>query len=122
MYKSDISANEITDKLQEGKLTRRQFNKMLAAAGISMVAVPAISKSASAAAEDQATYFTWGGYDVPEMFAPYIAKHGEPPNFATFGGSEEGLTKMRAGYVVDVSHPCNQGIPRWVASDRKSVV
>jgi len=116
VYKSDISANELTDKLQEGKLSRRQFNKMLAAAGISMVAVPMVSKRASAAAEDQATYFTWGGYDVPEMFAPYIAKYGEPPNFSTFGGSEEGLTKMRGGYVVDVSHPCNQGVPRWVAS------
>ncbi len=23
---------------------------------------------------------------------------------------------MRAGYVVDVSHPCNAGIPRWVAT------
>jgi len=69
-----------------------------------------------AAAEDQASYFTWGGYDVPEMFGPYIAKHGEPPAFATFGGSEEALTKMRAGYVVDVSHPCNQAIPRWIAS------
>jgi len=116
VYKSDISINELTDKLQDGKLSRRKFNTMLAAAGISMVAVPMMPRRASAAAEDQATYFTWGGYDVPEMFAPYIAKYGEPPNFATFGGSEEALTKMRAGYVVDVSHPCNQGIPRWVAS------
>ena len=23
---------------------------------------------------------------------------------------------MRAGYVIDVAHPCNQGIPRWVAT------
>jgi spermidine/putrescine transport system substrate-binding protein len=23
---------------------------------------------------------------------------------------------MRAGYVVDVSHPCNQAIPRWIAT------
>jgi spermidine/putrescine transport system substrate-binding protein len=50
------------------------------------------------------------------MFGSYIAKYGEPPNFASFGGSEEALTKMRAGYVVDVSHPCNADIPRWVAT------
>ena len=113
MKKSEISINELTDKLQSGTLSRRRFNQMLAAAGVSMVMAP---PNVLAAAKDQATYFTWGGYDIPELFGPYIKKHGEPPNFATFGGSEEGLTKMRAGYVVDVSHPCNQGIPRWVAT------
>ncbi len=110
---------DIKDQLQavrSGSLSRRAFNKTLAAAGVSIVATPVLSRVAKAAAKDQATYFTWGGYDVPEMVGPYIKKHGEPPNFATFGGSEEGLTKMRAGYVVDVAHPCNQAIPRWVAT------
>ena len=116
MKKSDFSINEFTDKLQSGQMTRRKFNKLLGAAGISLVMTPMLSRTATAAAADQATYFTWGGYDVPEMFGSYIAKHGEAPNFAVFGGSEEGLTKMRAGYVVDVAHPCNQAIPRWVAS------
>ena len=110
---------DIKDKIEavrSGKLSRRDFNKGLSALGISLVAMPVGSRMASAAAADQATYFTWGGYDVPEFVGPYIAKHGEPPNFATFGGSEEALTKMRAGYVVDVAHPCNQAIPRWVAT------
>ncbi len=102
--------------LRSGRMSRRQFHQALSAVGVSLVMVPAFSRSAAAAAADQATYFTWGGYDIPEMFGPYIKKHGEPPNFAAFGGSEEALTKMRAGYVVDVSHPCNQGIPRWVAT------
>jgi len=113
MKKSEFSINELTDKLLSGTLSRRRFTQMLGAAGVSMVVAP---PNAMAAAKDQATYFTWGGYDIPELFGPYIKKHGEPPNFATFGGSEEGLTKMRAGYVVDVSHPCNQAIPRWVAT------
>ncbi len=104
------------DALRSGHLSRRDFNKMLSAAGVSLVAMPVASKMASAAAADQATIFTWGGYDLPEAYGPYIAKHGEPPNFAVFGGSEEGLTKMRAGYVVDLAHPCNQGIPRWIAT------
>ena len=104
------------DALRSGNLSRRDFNKMLSAAGVSLVAMPVASKMASAAAADQATFFTWGGYDVPEAYGPYVAKHGEPPNWAVFGGSEEGLTKMRAGYVVDISHPCNQGIPRWIAT------
>lgn len=102
--------------LRAGDISRRDFNKLLAATGVSVVASPVLSGAAKAAAADQATYFTWGGYDVPEMVSPYITKHGEAPNFATFGGSEEGLTKMRAGFVVDVAHPCNQAIPRWVST------
>ena len=84
MKKSEFSVNELTDKLLSGTLSRRRFTQMLGAAGVSMVMAP----NAMAAAKDQATYFTWGGYDIPELFGPYIKKHGEPPNFATFGGSE----------------------------------
>ena len=102
--------------LKEGKLSRRKFTKSLLAAGIGVATTPLASRMASAAAGDQGTYFTWGGYDIPELFGAYKAKHGELPNFATFGGSEEALTKMRGGYVVDVSHPCNAGIPRWISS------
>ncbi len=111
-----MEIKEFRERLADGTMTRRQFSKALGAAGIGLAMVPLTSRMATAAAADQGTYFTWGGYDIPEMFAPYIKKHGEPPNFATFGGSEEGLTKMRGGYVVDVAHPCNQAIPRWVSS------
>jgi spermidine/putrescine transport system substrate-binding protein len=104
------------EAVRSRKLSRRAFSKSLLGAGVSIVAMPLVSRLANAAAADQATYFTWGGFDVPDIFGPYIEKHGEAPNFATFGGSEEGLTKMRGGYVVDVAHPCNQGIPRWVES------
>ncbi len=103
--------------IRKGELDRRTFNSLLSAAGVTLAMSPAASRLAHAAPEDQATFFTWGGYDVPEFVPSYIEKHGEPPNFATFGGSEEALTKMRAGYVVDVSHPCNQAVPRWVATD-----
>ena len=111
-----MDIKEKIDASRLGKLSRRNFNKGLAAVGVSLVATPLASRQAWPAAEDQPTFFTWGGYDVPEAYGPYIAKHGEPPNFAIFGGSEEGLTKMRAGYVVDLAHPCNQAIPRWIAT------
>jgi spermidine/putrescine transport system substrate-binding protein len=110
---------DIKDQLEavkSGKLSRRKFSQGLSALGLSLVAMPVAARHARSAAADQATFFTWGGYDVPEAYGPYIAKHGEPPNFATFGGSEEALTKIRAGYVIDLSHPCNQAIPRWVAT------
>ena len=108
---------DVVDQLnavKEGKLNRRKFNKSLLAAGVGLVATPLVPGLGRAA--EQPTYFTWGGYDIPELFVPYQAKNGAVPNFATFGGSEEGLTKMRAGFVVDVSHPCNQAVPRWIES------
>ncbi|MCE8007715.1 extracellular solute-binding protein [Aestuariivita sp.] len=110
---------DVVDQLgavREGKLSRRKFTKGLLAAGVAMATMPATSRRAMASVDDEATFFTWGGYDIPELFQPYEAKHGTPPNFAIFGGSEEALTKMRGGFVVDVAHPCNSGMPRWVQS------
>ena len=110
---------DVIDQLgsvREGKMSRRAFNRSLLAAGVALSTVPVAARKAMAAPEDQATYFTWGGYDIPELFGEYQAKHGELPNFAIFGASEEALTKMRGGFVVDVSHPCNQAVPRWVQS------
>ena len=110
---------DVLDQLgavREGKLSRRKFTSGLLAAGVAVTAMPLGGRRAMASAEDQATYFTWGGYDIPELFQPYKAKYGELPNFAIFGGSEEALTKMRGGFVVDVSHPCNSAMPRWVQS------
>ena len=111
-----MDSRDLIARIKNRDINRRDLLQGMSAAGLAVVMTPAMSQIAKAAAADQATFFTWGGYDVPEFVGPYIAKHGEPPNFATFGGSEEGLTKMRAGYVVDVAHPCNQAIPRWVAS------
>jgi spermidine/putrescine transport system substrate-binding protein len=108
---------DVLDQLgavREGKLSRRRFTKGLLAAGVAMTTMPINSRRAMAQTGEQATYFTWGGYDIPELFGEYEAKNGELPNFAIFGGSEEALTKMRGGFVVDVSHPCNQSMPRWV--------
>lgn len=101
--------------LRAGKLSRRRFMQGLTAAGVGMAAVP-ITGRAARAEGDQATFFTWGGYDIPDLFTNYESKHGVLPNFSIFGGSEEALTKMRGGFVVDVSHPCNSGMPRWKKS------
>ena len=111
-----MDSRDLIARMKNRDISRRGLLQGLGAAGLSIVMTPAMSRMAKAAAADQATFFTWGGYDVPDAYGPYIAKHGEPPNFAVFGGSEEGLTKMLAGYVVDVAHPCNQAIPRWIAT------
>jgi spermidine/putrescine transport system substrate-binding protein len=112
----ELSVNEVLDKLQSGKMNRRQFTKALAAFGIGIMASPLLPGMARAAAADQPTYFTWGGWDDPLYYEEYIKKHGEPPNFATFGGSSEAFTKMRGGFVVDVVHACNVEVHRWVSS------
>lgn len=109
---------DIVDQLgavREGKLSRRRFTKGLLAAGIGMTAMPLTSRHAMAQG-DEATFFTWGGYDIPELFQPSEAQHGALPSFSIFGGTEEALTKMRSGFVVDVSHPCNSGLNRRVQS------
>ncbi len=111
-----METRDLIARIKNRDISRRDLLQGMSAAGLAVVMTPAMSQLAKAAAADQATFFTWGGYDVPEFVGPYIAKHGEPPNFAAFGGSEEALTKMRAGYVVDVAHPCNQAIPRWIAT------
>jgi spermidine/putrescine transport system substrate-binding protein len=66
-----------------------------------------------ASAAGQAIYFTWSGYDDPGFFPGYVAKHGSMPDTPIFADEEEAFLKLRGGSVVDVSHPCNNSIPRW---------
>ncbi len=116
MTKDTISADALIAKIKSGKVNRRDFNKILAGAGLSMGVTPMLSGGASAADPNQGSYFTWSGYDIPEFFGEYQAKNGTLPNFNVFGDTSEALTKMKAGFTVDVAHPCNSGIPRWMAS------
>jgi spermidine/putrescine transport system substrate-binding protein len=102
--------------LRGRKISRRAFIRSLHAAGISLVALPLTARRSTAAADDHATYFTWGGFDIPELFADYVAKRGELPNFATFGSVEEAFSKLSAGFVPDVVHPCLSDVPLWSAT------
>jgi spermidine/putrescine transport system substrate-binding protein len=83
----------------------------LGAAGLAVVALPMLRRPARGA--EQASYFTWGGYDIPDLFGPYIDKHGVPPEFPVYADVEEAFQKLRAGFVVDVVHPCSTDVPRW---------
>ena len=102
--------------LREGKLSRRAFNRSLLALGLTPVMVPLLPRRAMATPEEQATYFTWGGFDIPEYFEEYVAKHGELPNFATYGAVEEAFNKLKSGFVADIAHPCMSDVPRWSSS------
>ena len=82
---------DLSKKLINGELTRRQMLKGLGAAGVISTTIPLMSKSAFA--KQQAQLFTWGGYDDPGLYASYIEKHGGDPEYSIFGDAEEGLTK-----------------------------
>lgn len=103
------------EALRAGELRRRDFTRMLMGAGIGLMTAPLLPGRARAS-DGQGVFFTWGGYDIPDIFGPYEAQNGALPEFAIFGGTEEALTKMRGGFVVDVAHPCNAGLTRWVGS------
>ncbi|MGH6931371.1 MAG: ABC transporter substrate-binding protein, partial [Dongiaceae bacterium] len=106
-----MDTNEFVDRLATGTLTRRQFHRALAAAGLAMVTLPVGNRAARA--EDQVTYFTWSGYDVPEFFPAYGPKYGATPNLPIFADEEEAFQKLRAGFFADVVHPCSGRIKRW---------
>lgn len=110
---------DVVDQLnavRHGELSRRAFTRTLLAAGVGLVATPFAPRRGLAQSSAQGTFFTWGGFDIPELFGAYQEKNGTLPNFAVFGGTEEALTRMQAGFVVDVSHPCNAGLLRWAGS------
>lgn len=110
-----MEKNEFLDRIAEGRMTRRDFHKALASVGLMAVAMPLTSRVAQA--QEQATYFTWSGYDVPEVIPGYVEKTGGTPNWPIFADEEEALTKLRAGFQVDVAHPCSGRIGRWRDAD-----
>ena len=105
-----MTKQELLAAMRTRSLSRRQFSRLLASAGIALTAVPMVARRA--VAEDQVTYFTWSGYDVPEFFPGYVAAHGLP-NLPIFSDEEEGFQKLRAGFVADIAHPCSGRIVRW---------
>lgn len=98
---------------KRGTLSRRAFTQSLLAVGIVPVISQVAPRRARASGTRHATVFTWGGFDVPELYQDYVEKHGELPDFAIFGAPEDGLTRLRSGFAADLIHPCMGDIPRW---------
>jgi len=106
-----MTKNDLLAAIKNRSLSRRDMGRVLASAGITLAAVPMVA--GRALAQDQASYFTWSGYDVPEFFPGYIEKHGESPALPVFADEEEAFQKLRAGFETDVAHPCSGRIVRW---------
>lgn len=94
------------DLLDVWATNRRRFLAFLGASGL--VALP----TGRLHAQDQMTYFTWAGYELPEFFPAYVAKYGGPPNITFYGDTEEALAKIQSGFQVDVAHPFLQDVQR----------
>jgi spermidine/putrescine transport system substrate-binding protein len=103
---------DLATALREGGVSRRQAFEYLGALGIGLALMPVGARAR--AAEGQALSFTWSGYDVPELFGAYAAKHGAPPDFSLYADGNEAFNKVRAGFKADIAHPCIYDIPRWV--------
>ncbi len=106
-----MNIKDTIKRMQNRELSRRDLGKAFAAVGISAAMMPVFSRPSMAS--DEAIYYTWAGYDVPEMWPGYVEKYGVAPQLPTYGDVEEGFTKIRAGFEVDLVHPCSNNVPRW---------
>ncbi len=105
-----MEKSDLIDRLAAGRLSRRQLGKALASVGVGMVTL-AVAPRLGRAAEG-IEYFHWEGYQEPNFHKAYSAKYGEPRS-SIFGGIEEALQKMLAGYRPDLAHPCTDNMVRW---------
>jgi spermidine/putrescine transport system substrate-binding protein len=96
-------------------MNRRALLRKAATLGLAAVAFPVMARPAGAAGE--ITYYTWSGYDVPELHKDYAAKYGGPPNFVVFGNEAEALERIRSGFQPQVVHPCIYDLGRWRDAD-----
>ncbi|MBT4888384.1 MAG: extracellular solute-binding protein [Rhodospirillales bacterium] len=102
---------EIDEIMTARSMGRRAFNAKLATLGLATLTLPVLPSTAKA--DSDMTYFTWAGYDIPELHPSYIEKHGASPSMSLFADLEEALVKLRSGFSVDVAHPCSSNIERW---------
>lgn len=98
------------DRIAQGKATRREIQTMAAATGVVALTTPVVSRPAAATEGSDLSYFTWGGFESPELFPDFQAKWGDPAS-SFYGDEYEAIEKMRAGFECDVVCPCIDVMP-----------
>ena len=97
---------------REGRVSRRDVAKIAGSLGLATVAFRN-PRLAQADDDNVPLYFTWTGYDVPDLWPDYVKEHGSPPRTALFASEEDALVKMRQGFAVDIAHPCVETMTKW---------
>jgi len=101
------------DRIARGKATRREINRVAAAAGVVGIAMPVMSRPSHALQGSDLMYFTWGGFEAPGLFPAFAEKWGEPAT-SFYGDEYEAIEKLRAGFGADVVCPCIDVMPNWM--------
>ncbi len=99
------------DRMAQGRMSRREMLASAGAFGVGAILVPVRAR-----ASGPLVCLEWAGYDVADYIPAFVEKHGRTPDFAVFGGEEEALAKVRAGFAADVMHPCNYSVSRFVSA------
>ena len=101
--------DELEGRLAAGAITRRAFERTLAAAGVAVA--PLLARTALAAGPLQV--FTWAGYDDPGLRPGFDDRFGRAPDFLFYADNDEALAKARAGYRPSLAQPTVHAVGRW---------
>ncbi|MEL7025847.1 MAG: extracellular solute-binding protein [Pseudomonadota bacterium] len=75
-----------------------------------------LTAAAAIGQDSELLVFDYSGFEDPEFHQPYIATHGEGPNFTFFGDEEEAFQKIVGGFQADVTHVCAGSVNKWLAA------
>ena len=106
-----MNTKEIHQLVDSAVMDRRSFSRYIASLGLGLMTLPLAARPGRAAGD--ITYFTWAGYEVPELHPGFVTKYGGSPDVSFFEEEETALVKLRQGFAVDVAHPCSSSVMKW---------
>jgi spermidine/putrescine transport system substrate-binding protein len=110
---TDIKSGQFQESIMRNSVGRRQFNKLLASAGIATASVPLVGRPALAASGEDLQVFTFDVYMAPELHPGFAEAYGALPRFSIFGDLQEAFLKLAAGFKPDVTMTGFESIQRW---------
>lgn len=61
--------------------------------------------------------FEWAGYEIPELYSPYVKSDYKKPKFSFLTSDAQALSKVRAGFTPDIVHNCVDFTQDWVNAE-----
>ena len=98
--------------LAERRLSREDLLKLAAVAGGAAIVggrtgVAEAARAQLAKESGRLQVLDWVGYEVKQLYAPYLKKYpGQKPKFTFMTNEANALAKMHAGFKPDLVHPC----------------